>query len=357
MKAFEHGGNIYRKSPQQGRWLDFSANINPLGLSEKAYQAVADHIGAVVHYPDPDAKELKAALAEAYNLSEDQLVLGNGAAELFYLFLQTVRPKRVLLPVPSFSEYERAALAARCKVSYFQLEPEEAFRLDREKLTAALPVADCIILGNPNNPTGGLVTRNELTHLLEEMKGGRQWLVVDESFLDFLRYDTRYTVRDLTKEYPHLFVVRSLTKFYALPGLRLGFGAASPDLADKLNQGKDVWNVNVLAQQAGIAVLRDRDYQKRSREELAEWSSSFYQQLADVQGIRPLKPSVNFILLDISGTAMSSTELTDVLSRKGILVRDCANYPGLDGRSYIRVAVRTPEENKRFLTALEEISW
>jgi len=355
MEKFEHGGNVYTARKNGEAWLDFSANVNPQGLSPAVYQAISLAVHEVIHYPDPDAAELKKAISESYNVSEKEIVLGNGAAELFYLFLQTVRPRNVLLPVPSFSEYERAALAARAKVNLFHLDPEDDFRIDWDSFMGALAVTDCIILGNPNNPTGSLITRNEVVHLLEEMRGGHQWLVVDESFLDFLPYDSRYTVRDLVTEYPNLFVIQSMTKFYALPGLRLGFGTACPKLAQRLNAGKDVWNVNLLAQKAGVAALNDKDYQQQSKKFIAEEMQRFYERIDGCRGIRAYRPSVNFMLLDIRGTGLTSREFTQKLRDKGILVRDCANYLGLDGESYVRIAVRQPAENEQLLAALEEL--
>ena len=355
MEQFVHGGNIYETKPVTGEWLDFSANVNMLGLAPAVRAAVAAGIDQVVHYPDPEARELKQAISQHYNLPVEQIVLGNGAAELFYLFFQTIRPRRVLLPVPSFSEYERAALAARCKVNYFELAEDQDFRLDWDDFMGALPVSDCIILGNPNNPTGSLITRNELVHLLNELKGGAQWLVVDESFLDFLLYDSRYTVRDLVAEYPQLFVIQSLTKFYALPGLRLGFGVAAPGLVQRLEAGKDVWNVNCLAQRAGVAALSDADYQQASRKQLVESAQQLFDELGRINGLRPLRPSVNFILIDVRETGHTSTELTALLREQGVLIRDCANYLGLDGQSYVRTAVRTPLENQQLLKALEAV--
>ncbi|MBE6074757.1 MAG: threonine-phosphate decarboxylase [Selenomonas ruminantium] len=354
MEKFEHGGNIYRDGLPAGGWLDFSANINPAGLAPSVREALLASVDDVIRYPDPEAKELKAALAERYNVPAAQLVLGNGAAELFYLFLQTIRPRRVLLPVPSFSEYERAALAARCKISFFALSAGNDFRFDWEELLAVLPVTDCVILGNPNNPTGTLVTRNELVRLLEEIKDGTQWLVVDESFLDFLLFDSRYTVRDLVAEYPRLFVVQSLTKFYALPGLRLGFGVAEENLAARLNAGKDVWNVNLLAQRAGVAALMDTEYQQKSRQQLIEEMQRLHKGIDGLHGIKAFPPSVNFMLLDVSGTGLNSSEFTAKLQARGILVRDCANYTGIEDDCYVRIAIRQPEENDRLLAVLED---
>lgn len=351
MERFEHGGNIYAAGADV---LDFSANINPLGLAPSVRAAIMVGVDDIVHYPDPAARELKAAIAWHYHVASEELVLGNGASELFYLFLQTVRPRRVLLPVPSFSEYERAALAASAEVNYYNLQADLDFHIDWENFTGALKSTDCVILGNPNNPTGTLITRSELIRLLDALKAGEQWLVVDESFLDFLLDDSRYTVRDMVAEYPQLFVVQSLTKFYALPGLRLGFGVAEPQLAARLNAGKDVWNVNSLAQRAGVAALQDIDYQQRSRAELAHLSAVLARELRGVPGLKVLEPSVNFILLDVLGTGYTSTELRARLLAEGVLVRDCANYAGIDGE-YIRVAVRTAAENAKLVMAFKNI--
>lgn len=353
MKRFVHGGNIYEDTPAGG-WLDFSANINPLGLPFSARQAMTAHIGDVIHYPDPDARKLRDALSSVYDVSREELVLGNGAAELFYLFFQTFRPAQTLLPVPSFSEYERAALAAGSQVTYFQLDPQDDFRLDVARLIAALPEKGCVIIGNPNNPTGTLLARNELLRLSDAAAAKKTWLLVDESFLDFLPDDAPYSLLG-TAERPYLFVIRSLTKFFALPGLRLGFGAAALPSIQAMERGKDVWNVNLLAQEAGSAALGDFSYAEASRRLMATERQFLCTALSALPGVHVFSTQVNFLLLDIRQTGLTSEAFTDAMRQEGILVRDCANYPGLDGRSYVRLAVRTHEENEKMLKRLETI--
>ena len=161
-------------------------------------------------------------------------------------------------------------------------------------------------------------------------------------------------MRDLVAEYPRLFVVQSLTKFYALPGLRLGFGVAQEELAKRLNAGKDVWNVNLLAQKAGVAALADTEYQQQSRQQLIEEMQRLYKRIDGLRGIKAFQPSVNFMLLDVSGTGLSSSGFTARLRARGILVRDCANYTGIEDDCYVRIAIRRPEENDRLLAVLEE---
>ncbi len=350
---YAHGGNIYALSPT-GSWLDFSANINPMGLMSAVRTALTEHMDAVMHYPDPEARELKAALAEHYALPADNIIVGNGVAELIYLFFQVVRPHRVLIPVPSFGDYERAASAAHCVVQHILLRPEAGFLPDRKKMQQAAAVTDCLILGNPNNPTGTLVTQADLLPLLETMQAGRQWLLVDESFMDFCEERVDATLKQLVQAYPYLVVLQSLTKFYAMPGLRLGYAVASRELVQRLEAAKDVWNVNALAQFAGVAALAQPAYDAASRSLVRQEADYLTAELEHLPGLRVLPGAANFRLVDIHGTGCTSSELTAALRARGVLVRDCANFAGLDD-GYLRLAVRTHEENKQFLSHMEAV--
>ncbi|WP_294159322.1 threonine-phosphate decarboxylase CobD [uncultured Selenomonas sp.] len=355
-KRFVHGGNIYDASETGEPWLDFSANINPLGLPHAVVAAIEGHIGDLVHYPDPAARELRAALSAHYETPEDTLVLGNGAAELFYLFFETYRPKRVLLPVPSFSEYERAALAAGADVEYFLLKEKGGFAIDVEALLAEAErtKAEAIVLGNPNNPTGTLVQADALVHLSERLTALGCSLVVDESFLDFRTDEQRFTLRKQAGKLPHLLLVRSLTKFFAMPGLRLGFGIALPALARKLDAHKDVWNVNLLAQAAGVAVLEDYEYQETTRKYLLEAAPAFVRTVAKLPGVlRVLPPCVNFVLVHMKTPGDAARVITG-LKKRGILVRNCANFTGLEP-GWIRLAVRRLEDNQRLFQAWRDL--
>lgn len=351
-KRFAHGGDVYEAREDGAAWLDFSANINPLGLPSSARAAILAEIDQVIHYPDPAARALKAALSSHYETPEDTLVLGNGAAELFYLFFAAERPRRVLLPVPSFSEYERAALASGADVEYYLLRERDDFAIDVEKLLEAAreTKAEAVVLGNPNNPTGTLVEASDLIHLSERLTAMGCSLVVDESFLDFRDDEERYTLRKEAGRLPHCLLVRSLTKCFAMPGLRLGFGIAMPALAKKLAAHKDVWNVNVLAQVAGVAALQDTAYLSRTRRETAIHARVFRGLLEDLPGVaHVLPPAANFLFLRLADAGTADALLSGLKAR-GILVRDCANFPGLS-KGFLRLALRTPEENEQLLTA------
>lgn len=331
--------------------MDFSANINPLGLSAKVKESIVGHVGDVIHYPDPAGRELKRAIASFYRLPEEELILGNGAAELFYLFFSVMRFSEVLLLQPSFSDYERASAAAGSHVDNLFTGAE--FHVPWEKLRSLLPSTDCVVLGNPNNPTGTMFTAEELEECMENVPG-MPWFLVDESFMDFREDAARHTVRHLVEKYPRLFVVQSLTKFYALPGLRLGFGVASPKVVERLEAAKDVWNVNLLAQKAGVAALSDENYRKETLQWIAREREYMETALREIHGMRVFPPSVNFVLADVGGSGKDASYILSEMKRRGILLRDCSNYPFLDHR-YLRMAIRTHEENMRLMAAWGEI--
>lgn len=358
MQQFEHGGNLYAAARQTGvtvnEYMDFSANINPLGLPAGVRQSLLQSLESIIHYPDTEAALLKQAISREYHVPVETITAGNGAVELLYVLCHVLRPKRVLIPVPAFSEYERAARAAQAEIDYYFLQPETGFTVDFERVIAALSSVDMVFLGNPNNPTGVLIENGQLNRLLAAAQQHRVTVVIDESFLDFLPDDSQFTCRPLLQTYPNVFILHSLTKFYALPGLRLGFALTNPELTRQLHQAKDPWNVNCLAQIAGVAALADRDYREQSRCFLAAEQNLFFQQLTELPGLKVYPPTVNFILIDCSGTGMMAAVLRKELLTHQLLVRDCSNYPGLSPY-FIRVAIKQTKQNQRLLQSLRVI--
>ncbi len=344
MERYEHGGQIYDAAGRAGAWLDFSANINPLGLSKKILQTLSDNLRGVVNYPDPQAAELKCAISNKYKVQEKNLVLLNGAAEFFYLYLNTTRPERVIIPVPSFSEYERAARAAQCEVKFFYTCAEENFSVNVDKLLAEIKSpSDCVIIGRPNNPTGNFISAEKILRLAEFAN-----VLVDESFIDFLEAES---LKKFVSE--KISVAQSLTKIFAIPGLRLGFAVVEENLASRLNFSKDVWNVNFLAQKAGVAALSDEEFLIKTRAWLATEQKFFIEQLQNLRGIKIFPPTVNFVLMKFNSVERAEKVLTD-LRREKILLRSCANFAGLDA-AYLRSAIRSRKENLLLLDALKKI--
>lgn len=342
MNRYEHGGQIYNAAGIAGDWLDFSANINPLGLSTNILHALTENLRGIVNYPDTNAAELKSAIAKRYAVSEKNLVLLNGAAEFFYLYLNVTRPNRVMIPVPSFSEYERAARAAGCNVKHFMTDAADNFALDIDRLIAAVKPADCVMLARPNNPTGNLIAPEKILRLAEVSS-----VVVDESFIDFI--DAPSLKNFVSKK---ISVVQSLTKIFAIPGLRLGFAVVEENFARQLNLSKDVWNVNFLAQKAGVAALADDEFLRRTRAWLAAERKFFVERLATLP-VKIFPPTVNFVLFKVASTEIAEKFLSGLRHEK-ILLRSCANFIGLNG-SYLRSAIRSHKENLRLFDALEKI--
>lgn len=356
--AFEHGGNLYARIRETGgcfsEILDFSANINPLGISEKIRQTLYESLESIIHYPDAQAYALKHAISKHYQVDHASITIGNGAVELMYILCHMLTPKRVLVTAPTFSEYEYAARASGAHVEYLYLNESCGFEIDIQTLTTKLTDIDIIFICNPNNPTGTLLTNRQLSQLLLAAKAQNTYVVIDESFIDFLPNANTYTCRHLLTQYDNLIILHSLTKFYAIPGLRLGFSLASPELTTLLHAGKDPWNVNTLAQNAGVVALLDDTYQKLSRDFITERKIELYNNLLTIKGVKPYFPSVNFILINITDTTMTAGQLRQVMETHNILIRDCSNYPGLSSE-YIRVAVKRPEQNIILIDTLREI--
>jgi len=354
---FEHGGNLAATMRQHGipleRLLDFSANINPLGLPESVRLALEASLGSVIHYPDSEAIALKEAISHRYGIDQQLITIGNGASELIYVLCHMLRPRRVLVLAPTFSEYERAARAAGAVVEYSFLDPAKGFAVDGRRLMEQLASVDMVFLCNPNNPTGQTLSRDLLAEIISAAAKHKVFVIVDESFLEFLPDGALRSCRDLVPGAPHLIILQSLTKFYAIPGLRLGFMLADPDICKLADQGKDAWNVNTLAQIAGVAALNDESYRALSLSAIPEAREVFFTKLGQVPGFVPLTSSANFIFIDIGASGYSSGQLRQALIGHGILIRDCSNYPGLSPE-YIRLAVKLPSQNEQLLAALQE---
>lgn len=352
-----HGGNIYGLTRTQScDWrdiLDYSANINPLGLPPSVRDSIRAVLDSIIHYPDPEATELKRAISSHYHVPAEAITVGNGAVELLYLLCYQLRPTEAIVFAPAFSEYERAARAAGAAVRHIYCRAEDDFSLELDKAASAQPNS-IIFLGNPNNPTGKLLDREALLNLLTVCREKHTIVVVDESFIDFLPNNVQCTCRSLLDSFENLVVIHSMTKFYAIPGLRLGFALTEPRLAARLQLAKDPWNVNSLAQAAGVAALADEGYQAKSREVMASAKNEFYQSLIQLPGFKPYMPSVNYILIDVKETRKSAAQWNKALNSFGIMIRDCGNYPGLTPY-YMRVAVKLPEQNMLFVNRLNVI--
>lgn len=357
-KVFEHGGNVHKflreNMEKDTNCFDFSANINPLGLSQSVSSSIKDNINCIIHYPDVDGYELKNIISQYYHTSYNYLTLGNGAVELLYILCNLLQPKNALIIAPSFSEYERAARSVKAKIEYYYVKEHENFILDIENLILSIKQHDVLFIGNPNNPTGTILTSNDIEKIVSQAKENNCFVVLDESFIDFLPDSEKYTSRHLVKSFDNLLVLHSLTKFYAIPGLRLGFAITNSKLTKSLHQVKDPWNVNTLAQTAGVAALKDLKYQENSRNFMQQEVEFFYESLKAINTIKVYKPTVNFILANIEESTLQAKKLKSLLLHRNILIRDCSNYPGLS-EYYVRFAIKRHDENVFLIETLKKI--
>ncbi|MCD8354880.1 MAG: threonine-phosphate decarboxylase CobD [Clostridiales bacterium] len=348
MKEITHGGDIYAWGERE--ILDFSASLNPMGMPNEVAHAAMEGVSASDHYPDPQCRALRQAIAEAEGVPAEQIFCGNGAAELLDRLALALRPRRAMVLAPTFWEYERALRANGCKVISHYLKPEREFDVTEDLLRVLRPGLDLLILCNPNNPTGRTIPAPLLAELCRRCQTQNTVLVVDESFLSLTDAEYQTDLRPLLTECLRLVLLRSLTKSYAMPGLRLGYLlCGDPKLLERVAQAGQPWGVSVPAQYAGIAAMHRTDWPRLGREMAEPQRRRLTEELRNM-GFRVWDSRANYLLFYTSRW----TDLRERLLERDILIRDCSGFPGL-GPGYYRIAVRTEAENTRLLRALHEL--
>ena len=344
----EHGGNIYRVSEETGipaaELMDFSASINPLGISDRVKEVIEAELDNLVHYPDPDAFELRQKIARLHNIDFESIICGNGSTELIYLLPAALKPGKVLVSAPAFSEYEKAIKNGEIKK--LTLKKEDGYKIITREFIEAMQGCDMAFLCNPNNPTGDLLSKEEVIGIAEAARELKCLLVVDEAFIDFCPGDS---VIGHVRDNPYLIVLRSMTKFYAITGLRAGYGVFHPEIIKRIMEFKEPWTMNTLAQKAAVAAIEDRDYMERTMDIIRNEKEFIENGLRDI-GIAFLPSAVNFYLLRTG----NSGRICQGMKEKGIIVRDCSNFMGLDD-SYLRVAVKSRKDNEIMLIGLSRL--
>ena len=344
MNKHEHGGDIYRYQ----NCIDFSANCNPLGTPESVKQAVVDSLGQVSNYPQVGCDALKQALAEYEQVVPEDIICGNGAAELIFSLCRALQPKKALVLAPTFAEYEQALESVGCVVEHFVLEEAQDFKLHESFLRALHPALDVVFLCNPNNPTGMLMERDFLIQIGQQCRERNIMLVVDECFLDFVREPEQYMLKGILSEYPNLFLLKAFTKRYAMAGIRLGYGLSkNAALLEKMSRVTQPWNVSSLAQAAGIAALQETAYVEAGRQ-LVFREKEYLKEHMEALGLEVYPSQANYLFFK------GPDQLFEACLARGILVRDCSNYLGLR-KGYFRIAVKQHEDNRKLIRALENI--
>lgn len=350
----QHGGNVLEIALKLGvdeqSICDFSANINPLGMPGILRTALIEHLTLAERYPDPQYRRLHEQLARHHGCPVSWILAGNGATELIFDLACLLRQKTVMLLTPGFAEYRRALQWMECRIEDYPLAASDDFCPDNRLLAALRPGIDAVFLCSPNNPTGQLIAPDLLRAIARRCHELGIMLVIDEAFMDFIP-DVPSMITQLA-QWPNLFVLRSLTKFYAIPGLRLGYLIGSdPQAMQLLRARRPPWTINGFAALAGEIVLNLHAYQQQTRRWLLAEQTFLYEGLIALADIKVWRPAANYIFLHCLRPAL---DLQTALLQHGILIRSCANYPGLDS-AYYRLAIRGHQDNQRLLASLQRV--
>ncbi|MBF0593048.1 MAG: threonine-phosphate decarboxylase [Nitrospirae bacterium] len=351
MTSMQHGGDIYELASglrlAERKIVDFSASINPLGISKKVKAEIRTHLKYLPNYPDPQCRRLRRHLSIALGVDVGNIICGNGSTELIYLLTRALRPRRALVLAPTFMEYERALLLSGVSdVVVFQLQEGCGFRIDVDAFKAAMAGCDAVFLCNPNSPTAQCLTRAEVLDIAHWARQQQCLLVVDEAFIDFLPQES--VVAEVVSN-PWLIVLRSMTKFYGLSGLRLGMAVMDTRYVELLQRYKEPWSVNTLSQRAGVVALNDKAWVRQTFEALRQERRYVEGWLAK-KGIQFYPSAINFYLIKDDRAPV----WYEKLRAKGILLRDCSSYRGLDSR-FLRIAVKAHRENTLLYKAMSRL--
>lgn len=335
-----HGGDIYRNQVR----LDFSVNVNPLGIPDSVKAALLKAAEGCSTYPDPEAENLRQAVSRMLSVPEEWLLFGNGASELFLAAVHALHPRETVIPVPSFFGYEYAAGAVSGKITYVPMKEETQFLPGKEVFEVLNEETELLFLANPNNPTGTLVPEELLERLLTHCRKKRITVLLDECFIEFCGGEN--SMLSALSRYENLILIRAFTKSFAIPGVRLGYLVCGDRrLRAKIARQLPEWNLSSFAQAAGIVCAGEREFLQKTREYVNR-ERHFLEQGMKALGMKVFPGSADFLLL------YTELPLYDLLLKEGILIRDCGNFRGL-GRGYYRIAVKRREENEVLLKAME----
>lgn len=351
----DHGGNIFSVARTLGvasdQITDFSASINPLGMSAMVRKALICSLDSLIHYPDTSHVELKQALAKYHALSPEHFTIANGSTELIYNLPAMLPGRKALIVSPSFSEYVRALGQHHWEAQHFVLTPENNFAIDTDRLEQVLGGGvDALFICNPGNPNGTLYPHRVIEKIYSLCLSSGTFLVLDEAFMDF---SEDASAKRMIVHSDNAIILRSMTKFFGIPGLRLGYAICNATLAERLDSMGGPWSVNTMALAAGYAALQDEQHNLETLEFVRRERRILFENLSRFQQLRLYPSNANYLLVEIR-EGMCSRELRERLLPQRILIRDCATFPGLTER-FFRVAVRTADENKRLLECLARI--
>lgn len=333
----------------------FSANVNPLGVSYKLRETLANHIDAITSYPDREYSSLRESIASYINADKEHIMVGNGSTELISIFISMVAPKKALLLAPTYSEYEREITLAGGTYSYYTLQKENNFQLPvKEFLDNLDKDLDLLILCNPNNPTSTTLMAGEIRTILASCKKKGIYVIIDETYVEFVENVDEITAIPLVKEFDNVTILRGISKFFAAPGLRLGYAVCSNEsLLATIREKKNPWTINSLASIAGEIMFSDTDYIQKTKELIAAERKRVCDRLHAIEGLRVYPSYANFVLVEITHPWQTAFGLFEKAIRQGLMIRDCVTFPGLS-EYFFRVCYMMPEKNEELLQVIED---
>jgi threonine-phosphate decarboxylase len=345
-----HGGIFSINNPTE-KIIDFSSNVNPLGSHPRVKKYLKKQLNRLHIYPDSESTKLRSNLKWFTGINTSQILIGNGATEIIYNFCSAFVNKRskVLIPCPTFSEYEKAVKFFNGKIIPFK---SLSLNDDFEKFIAKIPIKGIIFICNPNNPTGEILSKKNMEQIVKSAEKKSTLVFVDETFIELVP-DSNPSLVKTIKKYENLFILRSFTKSFGLAGLRIGYGLGSKKIIEVLQRIKIPWNVNYIAQSAASAALCYSDFLDKSRQKIKKENSFLMNSLSKLEWMSCFNSSTNFILIK---TKINSKILQKKLLKKNILIRDCSTFCGLN-ENYVRIAVKNRKENQILIKALGEIKW
>ncbi len=335
--------------------ISFSANVNPLGISPLLREGIASQIDCITTYPDRDYVELRNSIAAYCKTEIENIVVGNGSTELISLFTQILKPKKAMILGPTYSEYEREISLVGGKTIYYPLKEENDFLLDPAHFITKLSEdIDMLIICNPNNPTGTAINNHDMRKILDACKECSIFVMVDETYVEFAENVDNISSVPLVRTYGNIAILRGTSKFFAAPGLRLGYAICSnADLMQAINQRKDPWTINSIAVVAGNLMFKDEDYIQKTKHLIKSERDRLFDIFEKSSRFKPYKPEGNFMLLKILDDSITSQDLFDKCIKKGLMIRDCSTFPYL-GENYIRFCFMNPSDNDSLAKLLLE---
>lgn len=336
--------------------VSFSSNVNPLGISYKLKNTLAHRLDAITTYPERDYTKLRECISNYTHAQVDNIIVGNGTSELISLFIQTQHPKKALILGPTYSEYEREISLSGGISKYYPLDEEHDFELDVNAFCSSLNDSiDLLVLCSPNNPTSNAITRKQMRKILDTCMKHGIFVMVDETYVEFADNEQDISCIKLTNCYTNLIILRGTSKFFAAPGLRLGYAiTGNRDVLKAINTRKNPWSINSLAEIAGQLMFQDEEYIQQTKELISSERQRVYQELSTWKNVKVYKPSGNFMLMKILKEDVTSDMLFEHCIKQSLMIRDCSSFPFLDN-SFVRFCFMSPKDNDRLLQAFAEL--